>query len=86
MSDEHLGAPDGMEPRETDRSRLARRVLAWGLTIGALLAVLGAFVGYRATGTFLGAMAGVFTVAALSSVAQFALVVVGAVKGLRSRD
>jgi hypothetical protein len=38
-------------------------VLAWGLTIGAVLAALGAYIGYRVTGTFLGAAAGFLTIA-----------------------
>ena len=71
-------------PEHPDRTRLARRVLAWGLTIGAVLAALGAYIGYRVTGTFLGAAAGFLTIAIVSGLGQFVLVLVAAVRGMRS--
>jgi hypothetical protein len=67
-----------------DPARQARKALALGLSIGAVLAALGAVIGYRVTGTFLGAAAGFVSVAILTTVGQFILVVVGAVKGMRS--
>jgi len=67
-----------------DPARRARRALAWGLSIGAVLAAVGAFIGYRVTGTFLGAVAGFFSIVIVTTVGQFLLVVVGTVKGMRS--
>jgi cation transporter-like permease len=69
-----------------DQARRARKVLAWGLSIGAVLAAVGSFIGYRVTGTFLGAAAGFFTIAIVSGLAQFVLVVVAAVRGMRHPD
>jgi hypothetical protein len=54
------------------------------LSIGAVLAAVGAFIGYRVTGTFLGAVAGFFSIVIVTTVGQFLLVVVGTVKGMRS--
>ena len=71
---------------QSDRRELARKVLAWGLTLGALLAALGAFIGYRLTGTLLGAAAGFMSIAIVAGLGQFVLVVMGAVHGMRSPD
>lgn len=61
------------------------KALVWGWLAGGLtLAVAGAIVGYRATGTFLGAAAGWCAIAIIAGVAQFGLVVVGAIRGLRA--
>ena len=69
-----------------DQTKRARSVLAWGLTTGLVLAALGAFVAYRVTGTFLGAVAGWLSVVIVTVFGQFVLVLVGAVRGMRSRD
>ena len=71
---------------DSDQANLARRVHGWGLSVGAILAALGAFIGYQVTGKFLGVAAGFFAIAIVSGLAQFVLVVVAAVRGMRSPD
>lgn len=61
------------------------KVLVWAwLSVAGALAIVGAILGYRVTGTFLGAAAGWFSVAIIAGFAQFVLVVVGAIRGMRS--